>query len=403
MPIVERYILRRAFVIFAAATLATLAIAWTTQVLARINLVTDSGQSATAFMELATLILPRVIPEVLPFAVAIGVAQALSTMNTDSELVVINAAGASRMTIAKPVLILALGAAVLSFLIQNTLDPYTRQRARELISSARADLISSLVQEGSFRKIDENLYLQIGERLPDGRLGSVFVSDSRQDNLDLTYYAKSATVVDKGPAGNILVMEDGEVHRKEPEQDVSIVRFSSYAFDLSEFTGSATGKVTLHPKDQHLSFLLNPDPNDRFYKANPLLFEAEIHKRMSTWLLPLAFALIALGVAGDARSHREARVHPLLSTIFYATLVRWGGYFSFGKASLVPMMGYALYLIPIGAGVIALAFYMTGRTMEMPTAFNERIALFGARIRDALSMRLARLFRGRASRDGAAP
>ncbi|MCB1418947.1 MAG: LptF/LptG family permease, partial [Notoacmeibacter sp.] len=75
LTIIERYILRRASVIFAAAMISTLAIAWTTQVLKRINLVTDTGQSAAAFLELATLILPSVIPEILPFAMAIGIAQ----------------------------------------------------------------------------------------------------------------------------------------------------------------------------------------------------------------------------------------------------------------------------------------------------------------------------------------
>jgi lipopolysaccharide export system permease protein len=44
MKVVERYIMRRAFVVFMAALVWTLAIVWTTQVLAKIDLVTDSGQ-----------------------------------------------------------------------------------------------------------------------------------------------------------------------------------------------------------------------------------------------------------------------------------------------------------------------------------------------------------------------
>ena len=38
-----------------------------------------------------------------------------------------------------------------------------------------------------------------------------------------------------------------------------------------------------------------------------------MHRRLSEWLYPIAFALIALAVAGDARSHREARVNPLIT------------------------------------------------------------------------------------------
>ena len=63
MNILERYIFRRAFVMFAASFGVTLAIVWTTQVLARVNLVTDSGQSVGSFLMLATLILPTPVPE----------------------------------------------------------------------------------------------------------------------------------------------------------------------------------------------------------------------------------------------------------------------------------------------------------------------------------------------------
>ncbi|MBC7336886.1 MAG: LPS export ABC transporter permease LptF, partial [Clostridia bacterium] len=44
MKLLELYILRRVGQMFLTALLPVLAIIWTTQVLARINLVTDSGQ-----------------------------------------------------------------------------------------------------------------------------------------------------------------------------------------------------------------------------------------------------------------------------------------------------------------------------------------------------------------------
>ena len=112
---------------------------WTTQILARINLVTDSGQSALTFFEIAALILPSVLPVVMPFAMIIAVAQTLTVMNTDSELVVISAAGGSRMTIIRPVMLLAVLASVFSFAVDNGVDPYARQRGRELVAAARAD------------------------------------------------------------------------------------------------------------------------------------------------------------------------------------------------------------------------------------------------------------------------
>ena len=112
MKLIERYILRRASLMFVATLLPLLGIVWVTQALSSINLVTDSGQSIFAFLKLATLILPSVIPIILPFALVIGVSQTLTVMNGDSELTVLASAGSSRTTIIRPIMILAVACAV---------------------------------------------------------------------------------------------------------------------------------------------------------------------------------------------------------------------------------------------------------------------------------------------------
>ena len=130
MKVIERYIFGRAFVLFLGSFSATLAIIWITQALTRVNLITTNGQSVLTFLEISTLTLPSIVPEVLPFAVAIAVAQTLVTMNGDSELVVINAAGSPRSAVMRPILLLALVASLLSFVVTNVFDPYARLEFR---------------------------------------------------------------------------------------------------------------------------------------------------------------------------------------------------------------------------------------------------------------------------------
>ncbi|WP_269931593.1 LPS export ABC transporter permease LptF [Aminobacter sp. HY435] len=389
MKVVERYILRRAFAVFIAALTWTLAIVWTTQVLGRIDLVTDSGQSALTFFEVAALILPTIIPIVVPFALVIAVAQTLSTMNADSELVVVNAAGASRMTVIRPIMILAIGASLFSFVIDNVADPVARQRNRELIATSRADLLSLIIQEGTFRKIDEGLFVQVGERLPNGGLGGIFVADSREPNIDLVYYAKDGSFIEHNDK-QMLVMNDGVIHRKAPGGEVSVISFDSYAFDLSEFTAAAN-EVTMRPKDRSTPYLMNPPGNDKLFQRNPLQFKAELDRRFTEWLYPIAFALIALAVAGDARSHREARVHPLITTVAIALFFRWIGFFVDSKAETIAWAGYLVYLVPILTSALAIWFIATHRTMELPTVWSDRLANQFVRLNDwltALRMRV---------------
>lgn len=378
MKVIERYIFGRTLLLFFAALVWTLAIVWTTQILTRVNLVTDSGQSALAFFHIAALVLPSVIPVVLPFATIIAVAQTLNSMNNDSELVVISAAGASPMIIARPVILLSVLASIASFAIDNGVDPYARQKGRDLVAAARADMLSVVIQEGTFRKIEDGLFIQIGERLPDGRLGGIFVADSRVEGTDLVYYARTGTVVEQNHQ-TILVMQDGEIQRKIAGKDISIIRFLSYAFDLSMFT-SASGKPKLYPKDMTLPYLLNPDPDDQQYKKNPRSFSAELHRRFSEWIYPLVFALVAFAVIGSARSHRESRINPLVTAVILALIVRWGGYVAANQVQVSSRLWPLVYLIPLGMAGISIWFIANNRAMELPVAAAERLTGFMRRI-----------------------
>lgn len=396
MKVIERYILRRTLLLFAAALTWTLAIVWTTQVLTRIDLVTDNGQSALTFFEIATLILPSVIPLVLPFAIVIAVAQTLTVMNNDSELVVIGASGASRGVVIKPVLLLAIVTAVTSFAVDNGVDPYARQRGRELVAAARSDLLSIIIQEGTFRTIEDGLFIQIGERMGDGSLGGIFVADSRTEGVDLVYYAKTGAVV-KQDGKDVLIMRDGTIHRKEPGGDVSVIRFDSYSFDLSVFAASAK-EPTMYPKDRTLQYLFNPDANDHIWKNKPQLFRTEIHRRFTEWLYPIVFAMISLAVTGDARSHREARIHPLITAIVICLLVRWLGFFAANQSQSLPWIWPLIYVAPIGAIVISAWFIRANRTMELPVSMADRVGSAARAIAERLMF--MRFWRGRGAASG---
>ncbi|KQV43389.1 MULTISPECIES: LPS export ABC transporter permease LptF [unclassified Rhizobium] len=367
MKLIERYILRRATGMFLATLLPLLAIVWVTQALTSVNLVTDSGQSIFAFLKLATLILPSIVPLILPFALVIGVAQVLTAMNTDSELTVLAAAGSSRMTIIRPVLYLGLGLSVLSFAVDNFVEPYSRMAVRKMIATAHADLLSSVVQENTFRKIADGLYVQVASRRSGGVLHGIFVADSRNPAYELVYYAREGAVDETSSA---LVMKDGEVHRKLPDGGVSIIKFDSYAFDLTDMTRMA-GEANIRAKDRDLPYLFHPDPNDPVLKKDPLSFTAELNRRFTEWTYPFLFALIALVFSSDARSHREARLHPMVSALLTCLFIRWMTFYAGNSAeeslAFVPVM----YLIPLVTGYLAVRHLFGNRRLEIPVTWEK--------------------------------
>jgi len=383
MKLLEIYILRRIVQMFLVTLLPVLTIIWTIQVLGRINLVTDTGQSMGSFVTLATFILPTIIPVVLPFALTIGITQTLTAMNNDSELPVIDAAGASRSIIYRPVLMLAAFLSLFSFVVANYIEPPARVAARTMVAEAYADLLSSVIEEKTFRSIEDGLYVQISERHSGRVLTGLFVVDYRDPNFDLIYYAREGSIDESGTS---LTMRDGEVHRKTPDGRISIIKFMSYAFDLSAMSGSET--PSLSAGDRSLAFLLNPDPDDPHVQRSPGSYRAELHGRLTEWLFPFVFALISLIVAGDSRSHRQTRLHPMVTALIIAFTIRWLGFSFKNLVKQDEANIYLMYLLPaagIGASVYMLA---SRRQIRMPTALANLLARQVQRIQQRLPRRI---------------
>jgi lipopolysaccharide export system permease protein len=369
MIIFETYILRRVFQMFLTALLPVLGIIWTTQALQRVNLVTDTGQSIGAFLQLATLILPTIIPLVLPFALVIGITQTLTTMNNDSELTVIEAAGGSRSIIVRPIMMLSVALGLFSFAVDNFVEPVVRQAARQMIATAHADLLSSVVQENTFRKVADGLYVQVASRRNNGVLGGIFVADSRNPGYELIYYAREGAVDEKSSA---LVMRDGEVHRKLPDGGVSIIKFDSYAFDLTDLTKMA-GAATIRAQDRSLGYLLAPDVTEENYKKNPGAYDAELHRRFTEWTFPILFGLIALVVSSDARSHREARLHPMVRALLITLVLRWATFYVANNAEDSRLFIPLMYAIPLATAAVTIRQLASNRRLSMAVSWSDQL------------------------------
>jgi lipopolysaccharide export system permease protein len=280
------------------------------------------------------------------------------------------AAGANRSVIFRPIMLLAIGISLFSFVVDNMVEPKARVVARQMVAEAYADLLSTVIEEKNFRRIEDGLYVQISQRLSGRILKGLFVADSRDPAFDLLYYAKEGAV---DPSGTSLLMRDGEVHRKTVDGNVSVIKFDSYSFDLSDLTQSR-GQATLRSGDRGLGFLLNPDPSDADVKAKPGSYRAELHRRLTEWALPAIFALISLVIAGDARSHREARLHPMVSALTIAFALRWADFYVANQIeNSAAYIGW-LYALNIGAVIVTVILLVRTKKRAMPMTVRMRVS-----------------------------
>jgi Predicted permeases len=368
MKQIELYILRRMATLTFWSLVAATLLVLTTQVLLRINVLTTTGQAFSAFLKLSAALIPSVMVIVLPFALLVGVAQILWSLNSDSELVVMEAAGAGPGTVFRPVLLLALAMSFLTVAVGNLVEPWANRKLYDIIAEASADLFSVAVRSGNFQRLDNGLYVQINEMLPGGEFGGIFLSDMRVEGKELVYFAKRGSIQRIGD-DKLLLLLDGQVQQRSTgSNQISMVTFTSYALDLSAYLPTSSGGVR-RPREQYTSYLLNPDPNDYYAKNLPYVMKEELVQRLTSWMYPLAFGLIAFVFLGKAHSHREEHLVNVGLMSMTAIGLRGFGFYSTDAAGRGIVMEMLAYGVPLAFIVVFGALAITGRSLRAPKAW----------------------------------
>ena len=365
MRTVERYIFRRVAVASISTFAAILAVVWVTQAVTRIDFATGSAGSIGAFLTMMVLLTPQFITLTLPFGLLIGTVNVLNAMNADSEMPVMAGSGIGRMAFARPVLIVALALGATVFLISHLVEPRANRAVRDIVTDLRTDLMATLIQDGRFTQVENGLTIYVDRKEAGGRLSGIMIADKRDPDTHLLQFAREAIVDDSGDL-SLLVLQDGQLHRTEiATGQVSIIRFQSYAVDLGRFA-SASGGADYLPHERETGYLLDPDPNDRSLQTWPGLARGELHRRMSEWLYPILFAMVALVLAGQPRSHRTAGVTTLVLAFGAGLGYRWGGYFAYNQIKTDGALFWLLYAIPTGGIALSALMYLRGWTVTVP-------------------------------------
>ena len=361
----QRYIFGRIVFLSIGTFVAVVGVVWVTQILTRIDFTTISAQSLASFGLAIVLMTPQLMALLLPISVVIAMVQVFTTMNSDSEMAVMSAAGVSRGTIAKPVLLIGLIAALYVFVSNHYIEPRTSRALRDVLVTLRTDLLANFLQEGVFTRLDKNLTIYVDKRLPNNVLSGIMVSDTRDEKTSLIYYAQSGTV-GKINGNDVLVMTNGQVQNKRAEDgSISVIRFNSYAISLAEF-GSAGTSNFYYPQERETIDLLFPDPNDRVAKGQPSWIRGEIHRRMTDWLYPILYVLIGLVVAGQTQSHRQLRLYAFGLAIGGALGYKGLSYTVYGLNRQNGDLWWLFYAIPLAGIAINSFLYWRGITLGIP-------------------------------------
>ena len=368
----DRYIFRTTFGAFLLILISLTAVIWLTHALREIDLMTNQRQTILTFIGITGLLIPMLILVIAPLALVVAVGHTLNRLNTDSEIVVMNASGMSPWRIFRPFLTTTLVVSALVLWVSAYLAPAGLRELRDWATKVKADFVVNIVQPGRFINIERGLTLHIRERRGDGQLLGIFIDDRRDPNERATSLAEYGEIVETG-RGTFLVLVNGSVQRMESGRiDPTIVKFERYAFDLSRFTGGPQ-LGAFGVRERNLWDVAFPDPDDPVYKQVPTHFRAELHDRLAAPIYPIAFTVLCFAILGAPRTSRQSREVSIVMTIVIIGALRLIGFACNVVAAQSIAAIYALW------GSLALAFVIgvfaigRGAVIE-PPAFLTRLA-----------------------------
>jgi len=385
MGSISRYIFRTTFGAFMIVLVSLTAVIWVTQALRDFDIMTSQGQTILVFIGITGLIIPLLVLVIAPIALLIVVAHVLNKLCSDSEIIVMNAAGMSPWRLFRAFLNVAIVVSLIVGIIGAYFAPKGLRMLRDWITEVRTNVVTTVLQPGRFLELQPGVTIRLRERRPNGDLYGIFVDDQRNPKERATVFAERGELVERDGA-TFLVMQNGVAQRQEANQrDPTMVRFDRYAFDLSQFSSGAQA-VKYSIRERYLWQLLFPDPKDPLFVEQPGQFRAELHDRLIAPLYPLAFVVIAFAYLGAPRTTRQSRNMSLLGAITGVGLLRLVGFAStvFGvNAPWMLSLQYIAMALTVGFGLFVIH---RGIILE-PPAFIDRIA---TTLTTALTQRFSR-------------
>ena len=382
MTILERYLFRTGFFAFALCMVALTAIIWLSSALRELSLVTSKGQTILVFLYMTLLSIPALLMLIVPIALFAGTIYVLNKFNSDSELIVMSAAGAPPWRIARPFIALALFATAIVAYVTIIAMPTTYRTMRDLLSKIRADIVTKIVQEGKFVSLDSGITFHYKSKSGDALLG-LLIQDRRDTNKISTYIADRGQVVDLSGTA-FMILEKGSIHRQTPgAKDNAMIAFDRYALDLDQVSGE--GEATIYkPRERSTWALLSQDVNEPYYKLQAGRFRAELHDRFANTLYPFACLAIAFAALGAPRTTRQGRGFAIGLAIAAMMGMRWAGFYASTQSARSPGAALLVYAVPLSAvigGLIISMRQQAGKSV-VPRAFGLAAEALASKLKD---------------------
>ena len=356
MTSLDRYMLRQCLSVMIFVTAALSAAVWLAQSLRLVDLIVNRGLSAEVFLYLALLILPRFFDIVLPIGAFIAVLFVFNKLTSESELVVMRAAGLSPLTLARPVLALA----GIAFLVLLSLSAYflpaSNREFKDLQFEIRNRFVSSLLQEGTFTTVSDKLTIYIGGRDERGEVTGLLINDERDPQQPVTIFAERGAFANAQDGSRIIMVNGNRQRFDRATGKLSLLTFDSYTLDLATLRDAPVVRFR-EAQERFLGELFFPpaDIDAATYRS----FIVEANQRLAVPLSVFSFVMIPLACLLPGEFNRRGQPQRVLLAVLFALLFQSTDLavknLAASNYGAIPLM-YFIDLLPLGLGFGILRF-----------------------------------------------
>ncbi len=340
----DRYILGQIFwwTLFVAVCLTC--IVWLTQSLQFVEMIVNSGLSVPMFAYFTALLLPTFISLILPIALMFAVLFTYNKLSADSELVVMRAAGVSQWALARPALVLGVGATLIGYVLTLYLIPMSYRTFKDLQFRLRKAVSTVVLQEGVFNPVIKGVTVFVRARTESGELLGIIIHDGRKSDRPMTMMAERGAIV-MGKAGPRVVMVSGNRQEIDKDGDLTLLHFDRYEFEIDGLAKTPHPRWR-EPRERYLGELFFPsDRAKKVWKYHQLRMEG--HYRLVSPLLNLSFVIIGLAFLLSGQFNRRGQLKRVVGSVGVVMTIEAGlvGFKSGGQD--MPELTGLMYLWPL--------------------------------------------------------
>ncbi len=267
-----------------------------TDLLGYAELIVNRGLSTSEVAQIAVLQLIPTLARTLPFAVLVGSLVGLGRLSADRELLALEASGFSARQLARPGLLFALAASVISIVVSVAISPAAQRNVRDQMIrlttekpglALRAGLTSSL---GGWR-------IEAREVEDDGaQLSGVLLY---MPSLDETIFSKRGAILSNGANAKRIVLEDGLILSNDTDR-ASLLRFERMESVLPKFEEEKDVPVDVNSTLPFAQLIREARAHEGSQSGRWKTIEA--HRRVALGAAALPFGLLAMGLALGRRN-----------------------------------------------------------------------------------------------------